>query len=160
MDDYLAKPIDLDELRACVSDWLGPMDPAARRVAPATPEQEGREAMPVLEPKVLRELREVMGDDYLSLLWTYLRNAPQLLAQARAAVTQSDVGSMVIPMHSLKSSSANVGAMHLSDLAREAERHARAGDFAAAEAAFNAVDIAFNQADAALREHIDGLSAA
>lgn len=160
MDDYLAKPINLDELRACVSDWLGPMYPGRQRTAVAAPEQGERETMPVLEPKVLRELKEVMGEDYLSLLHTYLRNAPQLLAQVRDAVSQSDVGAMMIPLHSLKSSSANVGAMHLSDLAREAERHARTGDFAAAEAAFNAVDIAFDQADAALREHIAGLSAA
>jgi HPt (histidine-containing phosphotransfer) domain-containing protein len=116
--------------------------------------------MPVLDEKVLHELREIMDDDYLALLQTYLRNAPQLVAQVREAITRSDVEAMVLPVHSLKSSSANVGALQLSELARDAERLARGGNLAEAEAAFRAVDAAFGAAEAALREHVANHSAA
>ena len=76
-----------------------------------------------------------------------------------AAIDQSDVAAIVLPVHSLKSSSANVGAMHLSELAREAERLARDGDLAAATAAFHAVQTAFSAAEAALQEQVGNDSA-
>jgi HPt (histidine-containing phosphotransfer) domain-containing protein len=57
---------------------------------------------------------------------------------------------MVIPVHSLKSSSANVGAMRVSALARTAEKLARAGDLAAVQSAFAEVETAFEQARKAL----------
>ncbi len=109
-----------------------------RRVRQSSRRRTGatRRSVPVLDPKVLRELQEIMEEDYLSLLRTYLRNAPQLLDEARQALARSDTASMVIPVHSLKSSSANVGAMQVSGLAREAEQHARAGDAAARRACF------------------------
>ena len=164
MDDYLAKPVGLEQLRERASHWLAsaPKLPQQRgSESPAAVEQEEeQEDMRVLDQEVLRELREIMDDDYLSLLRTYLKNAPQLLEQARAAITRSDLVAMVLPVHSLKSSSANVGAMHLSELAREAERAARAGDLDEAEAAFGAVDLAFSRAEAALREHLASQSAA
>ena len=107
---------------------------------------------PVLDEGVLRELQEIMEDDYLSLLRTYLRNAPKLLADGHAAIDRGSVEALVNPVHSLRSSSANVGAMQLSELAREAERLARGGSLADASAAFRAVEAAYQVAEQALRE--------
>ena len=156
MDDYLAKPVGLEQLHECVSGWLTTASELPRQAelqASVAAKQEQKN-MPVLDQKVLRELKEIMDDDYLSLLRTYLRNAPELVAQVHAAIDQSDVAAMVLPVHSLKSSSANVGAMHLSELAREAERLARDGNLAAATAAFHAVQTAFSVAEAALQEQV------
>jgi HPt (histidine-containing phosphotransfer) domain-containing protein len=168
MDDYLAKPVGLAELRECVARWLlpqgvkrPPADHAGNRSAavPASPTAElAREE--VLDPKVLHELKEIMDDDYLGLLHTFLRNAPTLMTEARAAATGGDVEAMVRPVHSLKSSSANVGAMNLSELARDAERHARAGDLGAAQQAFTAVEDAYREAETALREHVASVTLA
>jgi signal transduction histidine kinase/DNA-binding response OmpR family regulator len=156
MDDYLAKPVSLEQLRGCVEDWLG------RRplVAPKEQSPAGEPAMQdntaeVLDDSVLRELREIMDDDYQSLLRTYLRNAPQLLDQIQDAIDRRDVEAMVIPVHSLKSSSANVGALRLSECARAAEGLARNGQLAEAEAAFQDVQFAFSDAAAALQTHLD-----
>lgn len=160
MDDYLAKPVGLEQLRECASRWLAA---SASDLVPQQPPAaivQEQEDMPVIDQDVLRELKEIMDEDYLGLLRTYLNNAPQLLEQARAAITRSDLVAMVLPVHSLKSSSANVGAMHLSELAREAERAARAGDLGQAEVAFGAVVLAFSSAEAALREHVANHSAA
>jgi CheY-like chemotaxis protein len=162
MDDYLAKPVGLEQLRECVSGWLSESAASyrlAEREAGAAVSRD-RDLTPILDEKVLLELREIMDGDYLNLLGTYLRSAPQLLAQVRAAITQADVEAMVLPVHSLKSSSANVGAMQLSERARETERLARAGKLSEAEAAFTAVDAAFTAAEAALREHVANYSTA
>jgi HPt (histidine-containing phosphotransfer) domain-containing protein len=103
---------------------------------------------------VLSELREVMEDDYASLLRTYLHNAPQLIAEARAAIARGDAAALVLPVHSLKSSSANVGALLLSHKAREVESFARGGDLAAASKAFDAIEAAYDQAAGALEAQV------
>ena len=162
MDDYLAKPVGLQELRTCVSAWIGQRGdlsdshPEEGRLR----ESEDQALESVLDDKVLQELREIMEDDYVSLLRTYLNNAPELIAAVKSAVAKGDVESMVMPVHSLKSSSANVGAMQLSALAREAEQHARAGDFDAAQRAFAAVQDAFIEAEQALQDLVASASAA
>ncbi len=159
MDDYLAKPVSLPELRATVSSWLGRVDEAKPQSPPVEQRPAGSSG-PVLDDRVLGELREIMADDYLGLLRTFLRNAPELVVQAQHAIALGDVHGLVVPVHSLKSSSANVGAMQVSELARRAEREARNGNLAAAGAAFAAVDAAYREAAAALERHIAACSAA
>lgn len=159
MDDYLAKPVALADLRDCVARWLmRHADSAVResaRTAPAATKQVAPiSSEAVLDAKVLGELKEIMEEDYLGLLQTFLHNAPGLLSEARQAVIAGDIEAMIRPVHSLKSSSANVGAMRLSELARETERCAREGELAAAGRSFAAVEKAFGIAEAALREHL------
>jgi signal transduction histidine kinase/CheY-like chemotaxis protein len=157
MDDYLAKPVSLEQLRTCVTTWL---NKRRERALPDTESDGDSEAIEmttsvsVLDEKVLRELRDIMEDDYVSLLSTYLENAPRLVEEVREALRHRDVAAMVIPVHSLKSSSANVGATRLSELARQAERLARTGQLNEAETAFRDVETAFHEAEKALREHV------
>lgn len=168
MDDYLAKPVSMMQLRGCLEKWLVAAEqlprqdagvhprPSATTEKPPPPETTEKRSggTPLLDDRVLQELRDIMDDDYLSLLRTYLRNAPSLLAEVRAAIGREDVNGMVIPVHSLKSSSANVGAMRVFELARQAEREARAGDLEAATKAFYVAEKAFAEADEALRSHV------
>jgi signal transduction histidine kinase/CheY-like chemotaxis protein len=151
MDDYLAKPVGLGQLRKCVANWLGASGGSTVQLPSETPAVVEGE---VIDDAVLRELQEIMDEDYLDLLRTYLRHAPELVEQIRKAIEGGDAAAMVLPVHSLKSSSANVGAMRLSELARQAEQLAKAGDLIAAEAAFRAVDAAFGVAESALKEHL------
>jgi signal transduction histidine kinase/DNA-binding response OmpR family regulator len=161
MDDYLPKPVSMDALRACVGAWIAPMAmQAAEQTAAAGQAPAPAAAVPVLDQAVLNELREIMQDDYTGLLRTYLGNAPELMQQARAAIAHGDLAALVLPVHSLKSSSANVGAMQLSALAREAEQSARGGDLAAAAATFEAVEAAFAAAVLALEQQLAAKGAA
>jgi signal transduction histidine kinase/CheY-like chemotaxis protein len=172
MDDYLAKPVSIEQLRKCIESWMRkktvnesalagrqpPADKAADEAQRQT--QPGvASAASVLDDRVLGELRDIMDDDYLALIQTYLDNAPTLVAEVQEAIGRGDVAAMVIPVHSLKSSSANVGAMQLSGLARQAEHLAREGKLGEAEAAFRDVEAAFHDAEAALRAHINSTAA-
>ncbi|MCB1792720.1 MAG: response regulator, partial [Gammaproteobacteria bacterium] len=153
MDDYLAKPVALIQLQDCVAKWIDVRGVLTTDHHAGTARESNRmELADVLDQKVLQELREIMEDDYVGLLRTYLRNAPRLLGDIRAAIAHDDVEAIVIPVHSLKSSSANVGAMHLSGLARDMEKQARAGDISAAKRAFAGVETAFVDAESALQE--------
>ena len=75
---------------------------------------------------VFVNLREMMGADFMvELVDTYLQDSPEMLAQMHQALDAQDAESFRRAAHSLKSNSANFGAMQLSALARELEMMGR-----------------------------------
>jgi HPt (histidine-containing phosphotransfer) domain-containing protein len=85
---------------------------------------------PILDLAVIAELREMTGDDddfIRELVEAYLAEAPEHLAGMTAAAGAGDAAAMVRPAHTLKSSSASLGAMRLSRICRGLEEAARAG---------------------------------
>ena len=96
----------------------------------------------MIDRGVLEELYEIMEDDFVSVLESYLKSAPGLMHAIRDAVKEGDMDGLVKSAHPLKSSSANVGAMELSILARELEFKGRQGDASGLVASYNqAADI-------------------
>ena len=61
------------------------------------------------------------------LVAAYLAESPQHVDALTAAVAANDVGAVVRPAHTLKSSSAAVGAMGLSAVSKQVEQAAREG---------------------------------
>jgi HPt (histidine-containing phosphotransfer) domain-containing protein len=77
-----------------------------------------------------KEWIDEYGADFLvELIDVYLDDTPNRLAQLRQAFKGSDHETLTREAHTLKSSSANVGAMSLSALAKEIEAAARIGQF-------------------------------
>jgi HPt (histidine-containing phosphotransfer) domain-containing protein len=86
--------------------------------------------LPVLDEQVLRGVMMATGDDIgfvRELVETYLADTPAQFDAMTAAVEADDAAALVRPAHTLKSSSATVGAMRLSSVARELEMAGRAG---------------------------------
>ncbi len=132
MDDYLTKPVAREQLIRTLRRWLPePEDSVATaaapaRVAPPAVAQEAAvERIPALDMEIIDDLRQMMGAEFQRLVSTFLEDAPGHLLTLQAAAVATDVPSMVAPAHSLKSASANLGAMTLSGLAREIEHGAR-----------------------------------
>ena len=96
------------------------MSAELRGDAPAAPP-------PALANEVVDELRAVMGDEYLSLVRLFLEDAPKHVRTLEAAASAGDMPAMVAPAHTLKSASANLGAMALSAAAKRIELGARQG---------------------------------
>jgi len=82
----------------------------------------------ILDQKVLHDLREVVEEEFGNILRGFIDHAPVLQADLDAGLAGGDITALVRPAHSLKSSSANVGALRLSELARTVEHAARQGD--------------------------------
>jgi HPt (histidine-containing phosphotransfer) domain-containing protein len=83
-----------------------------------------------LDAAVIAELRDsVAGDDAFvrDLVATYLDEGPGYIAAMEAAVAAGDAAAIVRPAHTLKSSSASLGAMRLAQLCREIEFAGRDG---------------------------------
>lgn len=108
---------------------------------------------PTLDPAAFAHLLEITGDDLDfvdELIDTYLEDGTVQLAAMRSAAEASDVAALVRPAHSLKSSSANVGAMSLADACRSLETDGRVGTVADMVARVDACDRSFTDVRDAL----------
>ena len=106
-----------------------------------------------LDPAVFGHLVEITGGDLEfvdDLIDTYLEDAIVQLDAMRLAADAADAAAMVRPAHSLKSSSADVGAMALADSCRSLETDGRSGTIADAIGRVEACARTFDAVRAAL----------
>jgi len=96
-------------------------------------------------------LREVLGSEVDKIIAVYLEDAPRLIAQLERAAVNIDPIALRVTAHTLKSSSANVGAMTLSDAARDLEHAARDGTMTQPGPAVARIVSEFAQVRVALR---------
>jgi diguanylate cyclase (GGDEF)-like protein len=122
MDDYLAKPITLVELRRKLERWLArmPATPTERTGSSSAESDEG-----TLDRVVFEKLREILGPALQQAVTPFLEDTPTYLAQLEHAVDIDDAESARTMAHSIKGSSGNLGALQLSQLAKDAEELAR-----------------------------------
>ena len=143
MDDYLSKPVSREQLENCLQRWLPGRASFEERVV-AEPLMAVREAdaaplpttaasrpatpsiFPVLDHTMLDELQEIAGDETARIVSLFLEDTPRLIARLESASVIPDLDAMRDAAHTLKSSSANVGAMALSTAAKRVELGARA----------------------------------
>jgi len=115
----------------------------------------------MLDEGVLTELREsVQGDTAFvrELVEAYVADSAALIDAIEAAVADADADALVRPAHTLKSSSATLGAMTVSETARALEVAARSGtlDDEETRSAAGRIRADWDAAVAALRTWIDG----
>lgn len=84
----------------------------------------------MIDPDVIDALLDAVDGDrefLAELIETWLDDAPRQLALLEAAATEGDASGVVTPAHTLKSTSASLGAMEVAELARIMEHDARSG---------------------------------
>jgi HPt (histidine-containing phosphotransfer) domain-containing protein len=117
-------------------------------------------AEPVLDARVLDELRASVDGDrgfVVDLIEAYLADGEGHVADVEAAIAAGDLPALVRPAHTLKSSSATVGAVHLAALARALEIAGRDGSAEEARTGHaTGLRAAWTEAAAALRAWIAG----
>jgi len=110
---------------------------------------------PARDEAVLNELKETTGDDpafVRDLIETYLADAPVQLEGIEEAVAANDAEALIRPAHTLKSSSATVGAMQLAEASRALEMAGRTGALdAGVRAQADAVQVEWNRVKAAFQ---------
>ena len=80
----------------------------------------------------------------------FYEDAPTHIAKLQSALAANDVAAMVAPAHTLKSSSANLGAMALSAVAKRIEQGARTASLEKPALAVLMLENEFKRAKAAL----------
>jgi HPt (histidine-containing phosphotransfer) domain-containing protein len=134
MNDYVAKPIRVEELVAAIK-----RTPRRHRATAPTPA--GSDEGPV-DGKVLARLTEGTGGDtdfVAELIEQFVTDAPELLATARAGLVAEDREEIRRAAHTLKSNAATFGAHRLAELSRELEEAAKRGALDDARARIDAV---------------------
>jgi CheY-like chemotaxis protein/HPt (histidine-containing phosphotransfer) domain-containing protein len=123
MNDYLAKPIRVDELVAAIK---------------RTPRRESGNGIPApmasgdgpIDRRVLARLAEGTGGDVefvAELIGQFVADAPELVAAARAGLEAGDAAEVRRAAHTLKSNAATFGAHGLAESSRDLEEAAKRG---------------------------------
>ncbi len=144
MDDYLAKPLQIDALTRILQQTAPPPAPlAVAEPAPAA-----------LNFDALRDLREAIGEDdpaFLdSLVGEYFGDAQTLVDDLAYAFQTGEIELARRVAHTLKSSSAMMGAHLLSDACARVDHLLREGDEIGARAAAVSVPARFAESQLAL----------
>jgi signal transduction histidine kinase/CheY-like chemotaxis protein/HPt (histidine-containing phosphotransfer) domain-containing protein len=141
MDDYLSKPFRSAELRATLERWLAAPSPTLREAAPApaagaasAPQAADHGPLDKAALDMIRELQQPGAEDLLSrVVHAYLDSAPELIEDLETGLVERDTERARGAAHTLKSSSASVGAARLASLCREIETRARNGQLSQAK---------------------------
>jgi two-component system sensor histidine kinase/response regulator len=128
MDDYIAKPVLVADVKAVLSRWLG--------AEVTTPTVAGSadlaaSAAEVLDPDRLAQLGELDSPGNRSLVGRlaecFLARGPADFADLRAAVQRGDATAIYYVAHRLKGAAATLGSPGMVDLCQELEALARTG---------------------------------
>lgn len=132
MDDYLSKPFSQAQLRACIDRWVqsgasvSTAAPAAAAPAATTGDVT---ASGLLDAGILQNIRTLERNGARGMFGKvtdiYFSDAPRLLKALRDALAEGNTDVVRLAAHTLKSSSANLGASGLAALCRDVEGRAR-----------------------------------
>ncbi|MGC9502115.1 response regulator [Baaleninema sp.] len=145
MDDYISKPIRVDELvdalsRCPVASHLdaaeltngnGPspsVGNCTESLTSPSPSPKPEAYATPLNEKTLEDLREIEALE--ELIELYFEEAPKLLDRIDRAIQTDNAELLRDAAHSMKSTSAALGAMPLSDIAKQLERIGKEGELA------------------------------
>ena len=130
MDDYLAKPFTLEQMRAMLTTWLGPPERPATREHLSLVTQAAAAPDPIDE-QVLASLgrlqREGRPDIVQQLIELFFKDAADLLMDLDSGAATGDAALLYRASHALKSASANLGAIVLSTHCQELEALSKSG---------------------------------
>ena len=138
MDGFLAKPYSLADLHAQLAHWLSP---TAANATPSNVQTTGDAALqeaPLINLAHFEQLRDLDVDGGMGLaqevISIFLDTSDKSVGQMEFALAQADLVALGKVAHSLKSSTANVGAQRLSRYYQQLEKLCRANDLTAASA--------------------------
>jgi CheY-like chemotaxis protein len=126
MDDYMSKPLKLDELANILNKWVAPTLTDEQIESFKMSEVGEYYESATVNLKLLSKLeeqfkKENQGDIVKELIDTFLDFTPMRLSQLKEATVQEDRESLIQLIHSLKSACATVGATNMTNLCHNLE---------------------------------------
>ncbi|QBE67083.1 response regulator [Pseudoduganella lutea] len=156
MDDYLSKPFTQAALSGTLARWIALPRATLVHHGDAPGAADGTEAPPGTAPKpagcsinrrALEAIRGLSADKgevlVQRVLHAFIDDTPIRLASLHEAIATSNAGALRKAAHSLKSSSANVGADMLAQLSREMEQLGRTDTTSGAAALLSTMEREF-----------------
>ena len=161
MDDYLAKPFEREQLRVILQKWL-PMPQDKHSPQHPSAVVQGHQDNDVLDSAILKNILSLQKNGAQNILkklvGLYLESAPKLISELQVGIYQHNPAAVKNAAHTLKSSSANLGARKLSALCKEVEASAVGGeDIGQLNAQFELIENEYEQARCALLRECEKL---
>ena len=97
-----------------------------------------------LDHEILAELRVVMGNEFSSLLQTFIQDSTQRVAAIQREFAAGNAVGLRAAAHSFKGSSSNMGAGQLAQFCKQIEELALAGDIASCAPLVDALAVEFD----------------
>jgi signal transduction histidine kinase/CheY-like chemotaxis protein/HPt (histidine-containing phosphotransfer) domain-containing protein len=153
MDDFLSKPFYMNDLQNILGRWLaGRIVPQAAATAAAPAEE--AQAKSLLDQKRLDMIRAMQRPESPSVLdriiTMYNESSPEMVRAMHEAVKKGDAEALREAAHSLKTSSANLGATELASLCKELEDLGARTKIEAAGALLDRLDDVYQEVISAL----------
>ncbi len=132
MDGFIAKPFERNDLIKVLEQWL-PIESLVGTGIESISRKRGMRQASVanyeqpIDRVQMESMRNALGEDFGDLVDTYLEGVEEMLRAIPLAWERSDLEELERQAHSIKSSSASVGAVILSKLAKMLEEQARSG---------------------------------
>ncbi|MEB3339543.1 response regulator [Okeania sp.] len=152
MDDYITKPVRREALITALSKCS-----ALQKEIVKAEKVDITESEEAVDTGVLEELKEMAGNDsemVVEIIDCYLEDSPKLLDEISQAVQEKDSELLRTSAHSMKSSSASVGAIKLSQFCKKLEYIGRGGTTEGANVIFSEAKEEYVRVEAALRNEL------
>jgi CheY-like chemotaxis protein len=121
MDDFLSKPFTQQQMATMLRRWL------ALRVLPET-ERRDLSRLPLIDAAVLRNIAALAKPALLnSMIDLYVQHSPDLVGAIETAAANMQSEALSQAVHTLKSSTSNLGGTRLAMVAKECEALVREG---------------------------------
>jgi len=161
MDDYIAKPVRMEALRAALTRFLpiAPDDGSGSEAPLPTPVMLPDNDL-LIDPGVLLRLRDELGDDvtYRDMVEIFLTEAPQHLQAVLTCGTSNDAEALRRAAHKLKGSSQIMGAQRLARMMTRIDELTRTGSQEPLTALLHYLPAILDATIAILRHHTRDLT--
>ena len=162
MDGYLSKPFAQEQLYQILSEWLDHHEESAisKVIAKSVAADKKEETETLLKQDALDKIRALQrpgsADILGKIINLYLKSSQDLMQSIVESIDRDDSASLQEAAHSLKSSSANLGAVKMAELCKELEYMGREGQACSAASLLDSIKAEDKLTQAALKEELEG----
>jgi CheY-like chemotaxis protein len=163
MDDYLSKPIRVQELTTALGKCRVRLDETYFQFPPK-PVSSSTDVLPAeddFDPSALNKLLNLVGGnkaDLAELIRSFLDETPPLLLDLRRALEANDAELFRRAAHTLKSSARDFGAIQLSQLSQQMEILSKEKTLDGASDLVSRAEVTYELVKAALEGYLKGVS--
>ena len=151
MDDFLPKPFEFKDLISMLNRWLPDADHAIPDDSnTATETIEGK----VMDFSVFDQLAAAIPDSFDNIIKSFLTDTAERMPQLHQYIKNNELKEAALIAHSLKSSSASLGAMALSKSAIKLEALIKKQDKEASTAQVHTLEAIFKDSRSKIKAHL------
>ena len=155
MDDYIAKPVQREELDAMLERWVPEQEPPAQK---SDGDPRASAGTPALDLSVLESRRGPQGeeepDKLARIVGLFIDDVPLRLQELRQAVESGEAQKVEETAHMLKGGSGYMGAVHMSEICATIQGLGASGELSRAPELLDALEAEFERIRPALESRM------